>query len=303
MYDWNDLRCFLAVAREGSTLAAARILDLNQTTVARRIEALEQALEVKLFERDRMGSRLTEAGRSLLSAAERVETEAATVATIAAQAARERKGVLRVTTNETLANALLTPCLGEFAAIYTDVQIDLVVTDKRLDVMRGEADVALRSAWVWPTEPTLVCRKLADTAWTFYCSRGYAERRGIPASPEALKDHALLGGEGGLGETRPMRWMAIHAPAASVQLRSSSISNQVVAIKAGLGVGPLPVLEGDSHAELVRCFPPLPEFDGDLLLITRADLRNVPRVRAFTDFIAARVMATRRQLDGRAAEA
>src|SRR5690606_22007553 len=141
MFDWNDLKAFLAVARGGSTLGAAKAMGVNQTTVARRIEALESALRLKLFERGQTGSRLTEAGRDLMAEAEKVEAAAQAFDSRAAAQQRGLAGNIRITATEIIANAAVTPALGEFRRLYPDIQVDLILTDRALDIERGEADV------------------------------------------------------------------------------------------------------------------------------------------------------------------
>lgn len=298
MYDWSDVRVFLAVARGGSTLAASRLLNVNQTTVARRVAALEEALGFTLFDRPQSGYRLTEVGELILGAAERMEAEAESLVRMAAQHGRKLSGVIRVTTNESLANTLLTPCLAEFADLYPDIQIQIFVDDRRLDISGGEADVAIR-AGSRPSDPDLIVRKLCGASWAFYCSKGYAARRGLPDSAEALNGHALLGGEGVLSLAPAMIWMEANTPDSTIVSRSNSLTNLIVALKAGLGVGPLPCIEGDRAPELVRCYAPPPEFDSEVLLVTRSDLRDLPRMRAFTDFVSARTAQLRPLLEGR----
>jgi DNA-binding transcriptional LysR family regulator len=299
MYDWNDLRCFLAVAREGSTLAAARRLKINQTTVARRIEALEEALGLKLFERKQRGYSLTEGGREILTAAERVEGEAETLERLVAQRSRRMAGVVRVTTNEAFANMVLTPCLGEFAELYPDVRVEVAVSERRLDLARGEADVALRAGA--PQDPGLVGRRLGDIRWSIYCSRDYAARRGVPDRPEALKDHFVIGALDTLAELPAARWLAAQAPAAQMLSQSNSLTNLLAALKAGLGVAPLPCMMGDAEPELIRCFAPISELDADLWLITREPLRGLAHVRAFNEFVSARIGSIKHRLAARAA--
>jgi DNA-binding transcriptional LysR family regulator len=298
VYDWNDVRVFLAVARGGSTLAASRILNVNQTTVARRVAALEQALGFALFDRLQSGYRPTEVGELIRGAAERLESEAEVLARLAAQHGRKLSGVIRVTTNESMANALLTPCLAEFAELYPDIQIQVLVDDRRVDIAGGEADVAIR-AGSRPTDPDLVIRKLCVAAWAFYCSTRYAERRGFPRSLEDLNGHLLLGGDGVLARAPAVLWMEANTPDSTIVNRSNSLTNLIVALRAGLGVGPLPCMEGDAAADLVRCFAPPPEFESEVLLIIRSELRDVPRVRAFIDFVTARTAQLRPLLEGR----
>jgi DNA-binding transcriptional LysR family regulator len=298
VYDWNDVRVFLAVARGGSTLAASRMLHVNQTTVARRVSALEEALGFPLFDRLQSGYRLTEVGELIRANAERLEAEAEALARVVAQHGRKLSGAIRVTTNESIANAMLTPCLAEFAELYPDIQIQVFVDDRRMDIAGGEADIAIR-AGSRPTDPDLIIRKLCGACWAFYCSVRYAERRGVPRSAEALNGHALLGGEGALASAPAMRWMEASTPDSTIVGRSNSLTNLMVAIRAGLGVGPLPCMEGDCAPDLIRCYSPPPEFDSEVFLVTRSDLRDLPRIRAFSDFIAARTAQLRPLFEGK----
>jgi DNA-binding transcriptional LysR family regulator len=302
VYDWNDLRHFLAVARTGSTLAAARMLGVNQTTAARRVAALEQALGMKLFDRKRTGCALTEAGHELLAAAERVEVEANALAAAAGAMGRRVSGVIRVTTNEGLANVVMAPAISAFRRLHPKVRVDLMVDERRLDLGRGAADVALRTG-PRPTESGLVGRRLIPIGWAAYCSRDYAERQGCPESVESLGRHALIGAEGPIAALPGWTWLQGAAPEAEVAARSSSVTNLISAVKAGLGVTVLPCFLADTEPSLVRCLGPIEGVRSELWLLTREDLRDVPRIRAFLDFLAAYVAGMRHLLSGEAGRA
>lgn len=282
MYDWNDLKAFLAVARGGSTLAAAKALNVNQTTVARRIESLESALSLKLFERGQTGSRLTEPGKDLVAEAERVERAAERFETRAAGHRRGLAGAIRVTATEILANMMLMPGIVEFRKIYPEVQVDLIVTDRPLDLEAGEADVAIRSG-VLLAPSDLIARKLVDHDFALYCSRDYAARRGLP-TPETLKDHDLIGGELEMAEGPGMGWMFRTAGGKAPVTRSNTMHNLLHAIRAGLGVGPMACQAADMDRDLVRCSPVIEEARGSSWILTRRELKDTPRVRAFIDF-------------------
>ena len=300
VYDWNDLRHFLAVARSGSTLAAAKALRVNQTTVARRVAVLEEALGVRLFDRLQAGYRLTEAGQGIFADAERVEAEAEALQAKLAQQGRRTSGVIRVTTPETMANVFLTPCLVEFCQTYPDIRVEVAVSDRQLDLLRGEADVALRGN-ARPDRSGLVGRKVADVAWGVYCSRDYVRRRGCPRCIEDLNNHTVIGGEGASTFQPGVRWLTEAAPRAEVATRSNSLSNLMVAVKAGLGLGVIPCMVGDLDLDLIRCLPPVEEIQSDIWLITTEALKDVPRIRAFNDFVAGRMAALRPQMLGRPA--
>lgn len=299
MYDWNDIRHFLAVARTGSALAAARSLKANQTTVTRRVAILEQAIGTKLFDKKHTGYVLTEAGLELLTTAERIETEANAFAQQAAALGRRTSGVIRLTTSEGLANMLVAPALSEFRRLHPEVRVDLVVDERRLDLMRGEADVALRTG-ERPTENGLAGRRLAPLAWAAYCSRDYAERQGRPDTVESLRRHPLIGAEGAIAALPAWKWLQDALPEAEIVVRTSSITNVISAARAGLGVAILPCLLADGDAQLVRCIGPIPGIESELWLLSRDDSRDLPRIRAFLDFLAAHVAAMRPFLSGNA---
>lgn len=284
MFDWNDTKAFLAVARGGSTLAAAKALGVNQTTAARRIEALEAALGLKLFERGQTGSRLTEAGQDLLLEAEKVERAARGLASRAEAYQRGLTGVIKLTATEVVANTSVTPAIGAFRPLYPDLQINLLITDQMLDIAAGEADLAIRSGIEMPVSD-LVARKIADYDFALYCNRDYAARCGTPASPAALCDHELIGADGAAGDLPGVRWMFAHAAGKAPATRSSSMTNLIHAVRAGLGIAPLPCLLADADPSLIRCSEPIAEAQSHSWVVTRRELKDTPRIRAFIDFL------------------
>lgn len=294
MFDWNDLKAFLAVARGGSTLAASKAMGVNQTTVARRIESLEQDLGFKLFERGQTGSRLTESGQNLIPEAENVERAAIRFANQAAGQMRGVSGALRLTTNELVASTMVIPGLVEFRKVHPDVQVDLVITDRALDLENGEADLAIRTGRAL-AESDLVARKICDHEMALYCSRDYASRRGVPASPDDLKDHDLIDVAMDIGEIPAASWMMRHAGGKPPITRSNSMGSLVHAVKAGLGIGALPCTIADPDYDLLRCSDAIEESRASSWIVTRRDLKDTPRVRAFIDFMAPHLQQIVRQ--------
>ncbi|WP_119419051.1 LysR family transcriptional regulator [Desertibaculum subflavum] len=299
MFEWGDCRIFLTVARSGSTLAAARSLGVNQTTVARRMAALEAATGLRLFDRRQDGYRLSEDGAALMAAAEKMEQAALGLEQAVGQQRRHLGGVVRVTTTETLANDILTPWIAEFMELYPQIRVETIATERRLDLAAGEADIAIRSQKK-PDDSGVVYRRLAPGAWAVYCSPAYAARRGVPRSVEELAGHSVIGVDGPLGKLDPFQWMTAVTPPDSFRTKCVSVVNMVAAIKASLGVGPLPCMQSSSEA-LVECFR-MPDFGYSFYLVTNAALKNTPRIRAFNDFIIARAASFRQLLDGRAPE-
>jgi DNA-binding transcriptional LysR family regulator len=297
MYDWTDVRFFLATARAGSTLAAARQLGVNQTTVARRISALESALSVRLFDRNQRGYRVSEAGAAILDHAERIAHEAESLERVCAQRSRNLSGVVRVTTTESIANTLLTPLLTEFMELHPQIDVEVIAGPGRLDLARGEADIAIRAGRM-PPEAGITVRKLADDRWSLFCSRAYAAKHGAPKSPAELNDHVIIGSQGFLTQLDPFIWLARIAPSARVRMAGNTIANALAAILAGQGVGPLPcAVKAFEGADLIECFA-LPPFELGYYLLTRTDIRDLPHIRAFTQFIVSHAPVLKRVLEG-----
>lgn len=291
--DWNDLRYVLAVARAGSALRAAEALEVNQSTVLRRLEALEHQLGACLFERRRAGQTPTAAGRRAIQAAERMEQEAHGLVCALAAQRRSLAGSVRLTTSETLAARLVTPCLRSFQQRHPAISVELIAADERLDLARGEADAALR-AGSRPEGPGLVAQRLPDCDWTVYCSRAYAAERAAPTCRSEIAGHDIVGMEGRGANLPGWRWLAASAPDAPIRFRSNSLTNLTLNLKAGLGLGALPTLVGDNEPELIRCFEPPPEIRSEIWLIVREELRVAPHVRAFTGFLADYIRRTLR---------
>lgn len=176
MFNWDDLRYLLAVADHGSTLAAARALGINQSTVQRRLSGLEAALGLRLVERLPSGYRLTAAGAAgaaVLLAARVAATAIAGFAQQAAEAAHA--GILRLTCPEPIAIRLARAgFVDRFHARHPAIRIQFVLADRYIDLSKGEADVAFRSG---DSDGELIGRKVADSIWAIYASRDYVERK------------------------------------------------------------------------------------------------------------------------------
>lgn len=286
MFDWNDLRHFLAAARLGSTVAAADRIGINQSTVSRRIASLEMALGAKLFHKTAAGYRLTELGRELVPVAERVELEADAILTLVEQKARIIAGCIKITTNETVADLVLTPWLAEFAELYPDIRVDVIVSPRWLDLKSGEADIALRSARNL-TSDGLVARRISTLSWAIYCSQGYAQARGLP-TPEDLWRHRAVGMDGPIENVAAFEWLFQDAAGPLIVARTNNLANLLAAVKAGLGLSALPCATAEPDPELIRCIGPIEEINSSLWLVTAAWINDEPKIRAFDSFMTAK---------------
>lgn len=284
MFDWNDLRFLIAVARHGSTIAAGKSLSLSQSTVHRRLAELERRIGRQLVTRHTTGYRLTEFGQQLLPYAERIEAAADDVERQVTGAARDLTGVIRVTCPEPIVYRMMqSKLIDRFHAHHPKLRVEFVTSDRYLDLSKGEADVAFRSG---DTDDDLVGRKIADSIWAVYASRAYIERHGKPERIEDLSCHPLVGFDESLSNHRTAKWLKEVAPNAKMAARNNSVLGLVYAVKSGIGVGPLPTALGDAEPDLVRVLGPVPELTRSWRLLTHTDLRRVPRISALFDFVA-----------------
>jgi DNA-binding transcriptional LysR family regulator len=276
--NWDDLRVFLAVAREGSLSGAARALGVNHSTVFRRIGAFEETLGVRLFERLAGGYLLTPAGEELRDGALRVEEEIASLSRKVTGQDLRLSGTVRVTTIDMLAFGLLPRHIAGFRVAYPGIEIELVVGNATLNLSRRESDVALR---VGNTPPeTLVGRRVGRLVFALYGSAGYRARR--PEPDLALHDWIGFDSEHEALVRRMVRFLPEIRPA----LRTNSVAAALAAAREGLGVAPLPCGIADLEPDLVRISPLPDDFTLDLWLLTHEDLRRTARIRVFLDFLA-----------------
>jgi DNA-binding transcriptional LysR family regulator len=283
-FDWDDLKHLLAVAREGSTLSAGRALKVDQSTVQRRLVALERRMGQSLVLRQPTGYRLTAFGQEMLPFAEAVERAVQSFERHLHRLATDTTGVIRLTCPEPIVNRIVQAgLLDRFHARHTGLRVQFVMSDKFVDLVQGDADVALRSGD--SDDDELVGRKIADSVWAVYASQAYVERHGRPACVEDLAGHALVGFDESMDRHRVAQWLRKVAPDAPMAARSSSVLGLVYSVKAGIGVGPLPLALGDAESDLVRLIEPVAELTRLWRLLTTRELRRTPRVSAFFDFI------------------
>lgn len=302
MLDWNDLRYFLAVADHGSTLAASRALRVSQTTVARRIAALEEALGLPLFEKRQAGYVPTPAGEDLIERARRVEEAAESFSEASAALARDSSGVVRITAQEIFANTLLAPILRELHEVHPQIIIEIDTRQELLDLGAGEADIGLRSTG--GEQPAgVVGRSLCIDDWTLYCSRDYADRHGVPRTRDELKRHSIIGGGGGKLWLHYEAWLRSLGLEGQVAMHHATSTGLLTAVRSGFGIAVLPCVVADAEPDLVRCIPPRDNHHRSMWLLTHERVRHTPRVRLVIDFLYDRLMRHVRMLEERRAAA
>jgi DNA-binding transcriptional LysR family regulator len=297
MIDWNDLKYFLAVARQGSTLAAARAISKSQSTVHRRLGALESQFGRALVKRHPTGYQLTAFGISMLPYAEEVERAVMLLEQRQASVERGEVGVIRLTCPEPIMFRITqSGLLDRFHMRHPDLRVEFVMSDSYLDLAKGDADVAFRSGDT--DDGQLVGRKIADSIWAVYSSKSFLEANGKPATIGDIADFPIAGLDETMVGHRLAQWLAVVAPHAVITSRNKSILGLVYAIKSGLGLGALPVALGNAEPDLVQILGPIPELTRAWRILAHPDLRKTPRVSAFFDFIAGEIEALKPILSG-----
>ena len=300
--DWNDLRYFLAVADHGSTLAASRMLRVSQTTVARRIAALEESLGHPLFEKRQAGYALTPDGTALLDRARQVAAAADDFAQASAALTRDASGTVRITTQEIFANTLLAPMLRELHEAHPEIVIELDTQQELLDLGDGHADIAIRSTNLAPPAGT-VGRRLCVDDWTLYCSREYGAIHGVPRTRDDLRQHAIIGGGGGKLWRHYEAWLVSLGLEKQVAMHHSTSTGLLSGVRSGFGLAVLPCVIADGDSDLIRCLPPVDGHGRDMWLLTHDRVRHTPRVRLTIDFLYERLSAHVRMLEEQRAAA
>lgn len=297
MFDWDDARYFLAVRRTGSLSAAGRQLKVEQSTVGRRITALEGALGVRLFDRTPDGFILTPAGETLLPRFERIEEEVYAVEREAGGREARLSGTVRLTVPENLGSFFITPPLASFRSRYPDISLELVADNRTLSLSKREADVALRLSR--PTQPLLITRRLAEVGTALYASEKYLSSRGRPRPPD-FTGHDFIGFDEAFQPAEETRWLAQHAKGVHTPFKSNSVRTMLSASLAGMGLALLPCYVAEGFASLVRVLPPSKVVMRELWLVLHRDLRHSARIRALTDFLTEETRTHAALLEGRA---
>ncbi len=283
MFDWDDIRYFLAVARGGSVRAAAERLGVNHSTVLRRIGQLEDRLGAQMFAKLPSGYRLTEAGEEVLELANQMEASSLQLETRVFGRDQSVRGPLRVALAPTLATHLLMPDFADFMRLHPEIEMEILSSGELANLTNRDADVAIRVVY---------------------------DRKTLPLNLHGLKGPELFGGvyisrdrlaEWHTGAPDPIRWIVISANGipdwarinevhtTEIQFRTTDGEAQIVAVQQGIGITTLPCFVGDPDPLLVRVPGTELQMYGTLWLLTQGETRKTKRVRLFTEFISRRL--------------
>lgn len=289
--NWDDTRVFLAVQRERTLRRAAKVVNMDQATVGRRIAALEHALRATLFLRTSDGYVLTNAGENALRSAEKMEQSAHELARQAQGVDTRLEGEVRVTTTDTLALAFLIPAIERLHAEHPDVRVLLNTSTQMMNLARREADIAVRT--IKPENPDLVARLLARWTVGLYASSAYLKRHGEPAVGTGFAGHDLAIYQPQTSASRLPTLVGEPTHAGRVVSAVNSSLMLRATIQAGIAIGEVPVHLAERDG-LVRIWPKRERAQPyEVWLVTHQDLRHTARVRAMIEAIVAEFEGSR----------
>jgi len=281
--DWSHFRAFLAVLQDGSLSGAARQLGLTQPTLGRQIAELERRLGTALFIRSQRGLVPTDAARDIAPYAEAMAAAAGSMLRAASGGASDAAGTVRITASDIVGAEVLPPLLAGFRRAHPGVNIELVLSNRVEDLLRGEADIAVRM--VRPSQQALVARQIGDVGLGLYAHRRYLAHSPAPQTLAALRSgHALIGFD---QETPFLRELLTRMPISrgDFALRTDSDLAQLAAIRAGFGIGFIQHGIARRDPDLL---PVLPEIGlaMPMWLVLHEDLRASRRLRLMLDHLA-----------------
>ncbi len=281
--DWDSYLYFLKVAETGNLGSSARALGVNHSTVFRRINSLEERLQVRLFERSRKGYTLTEAGEEILSSVEMIEDQIFEIQRKLLGKDFRLSGNLKISTTDTIGYYWLPPYIKAFKEQYPEILIDLDIQIRFTNLTKREADIVVPAINMQPD--FMVGRKLARIFFRLYASRRYAEKHGLPATTEDFSSHHFLVPNESLSTLSVTLWLNKYVPVHCVAAASDKLSTLFKFAQQDLGIAALPHYVGQSDENMVEILELPEDCHRYVWILTHPDLRNTARVRAFMQFM------------------
>lgn len=277
MFDWENMRHLLAVAKAGTLSGAARELRVDHATVGRRIAALEAELQTPLVERLPRSCRLTATGELVAEQARRMESAAFSVTRQVKSQQASLSGRVMLSASPVLTTHFIAPRLFDFRQKYPGIQLSISAQAHQISLSRGEADIAVRH--VRPSEPSNVARRVGKMLFDLYASRTYADL----ATPEHW---AFIAYEREFDHMPQQQWLLEIADNRTVACELSDISSHLVAARSGVGVAGLPCFLGDADPGLIKLEHNKAPFSRDIWLVIHRDMKRSAIVRAVMDYFA-----------------
>lgn len=283
-FDWNHIRALLVTAEEGSFSAASRALGVAQPTVGRQIAALEQELGVTLFERVGRELKLTETGLELLEHARAMADAANRISLRAAGQSSSLEGLVSISASDVISTYLLPPIIAALRVQHPGIQLEVVASNTASDLLRREADIAVRN--FRPTQPELIAKKVRDARARLYAAPSYLEALGSPTSPAQLSRGEFMGFDHGPRFMEGLNALGLSLSAKNFGVVTDSSLVQWELVKQGAGIAVMMEEVGDAEPLVQRALPQLEPITFPIWLVCHRELHTSRRVKVVYDAIA-----------------
>lgn len=290
--DWDKLKIFHTVAEASNFTHAAKRLNMSQPALSRQIKSLEEDLNLPLFTRHARGLVLTQEGEQLYETVKQVSRQIEAAEQTLHEGKEKPFGRLRVTTTVAFGTFWLTPHLKDFARLFPDIRLELILSDKDVDLSGGEAEVAIR--FHTPEQADLIQKPLVPIHQHIYASPQYLTRRGTPEKASDLDKHDLIVfGPADASPHLELDWIlraGAHGKKRTPRLQVNSHFAVMQAIRAGIGIGTLPDYMAPSNPDLVRILSNVAGPEYKAYFVYPSELKKSKRVSEFRDYLVRRVM-------------
>lgn len=289
-FDWTLVRSFLAALEQGSLLGASRMIGSSQPTVGRHISELESQLGVVLFERTGRGLQPTDMAIRLADSARSMEAGALQLQRSVSGADAGESGTVRITASQPVACVLLPPLLAKLQRLRPDIQIELVSSNQVSNLLRREADIAVRM--VQPDQSSLIAKRIGKVTLGVYAHRDYLQRCGSPRQLSDLLGHTLIGSDRNDDILRGFATMGYPITREHFTFRSDDFLACWQALRSGMGIGFVADYLARTDASIVRLLPSLKITPLPMWLAVHREIRTSKRIRAVYDFLGNEIPAT-----------
>ncbi len=282
-FDWNKARAFLVTAEEGSLSAAARALGMAQPTLGRQVDGLEQELGIVLFERVGRGLTLTPSGLELLEHVREMGKAAGRVSLTAMGQSQALEGSISISASETYAAVLLPPIVAKLRIAEPGIHVEIVVSNHASDLLRREADIAIRN--FRPTEPDLIAKKIGMADAVLYAAPSYIARLGHPKTPYDLRHADFVNMDRSGMMLKALNGLGLGLTEANFPLLTENYIVMWELVKQGAAIGVLDAYIGDADPDVVRVLPDLEPIKFPIWLVAHRELTTSRRIRRVYDYL------------------